>query len=52
MSLSEWHQKAVENDELIIRLRQELETALAVREELFKVVIEAEPSAHGAAAGR
>lgn len=51
MTLDQWHKLAVESDERITRLRIELAEALIAREELFKVVIEAEHSAHGAAAG-
>ena len=50
MNLTEWHELAVSNDELIARLRRELSEALAAREALFSLVIEEEPSARETAA--
>jgi len=50
MNLTEWHERAVSNDDLIARLRRELVEALAAREELFSVVVEEEPAARETAA--
>ena len=52
MTLDSWHKLAVENDETITRLRRELAEAIVAREELFKVVIEEEPSVHKCGCGR
>jgi hypothetical protein len=51
LTLSQWHQRAVENDLLIDKLRRELAEALAAREALFSVVVEeVQESAHEATA--
>jgi hypothetical protein len=40
MNLLEFNQRAIENDELIARLRRELADALAAREELFRTEVQ------------
>lgn len=40
MNLDEFNQRAIENDELIARLRRELADALAAREKLFSAPVE------------
>jgi len=42
MDLQEFNRRAVENDELIERLRRELSEALAAREALFRTPVEDE----------
>lgn len=40
VNLDEFNQRAIENDELIARLRRELADALAAREKLFSAPVE------------